>query len=246
MFDDDTRGSDESVGAPPASNCPDSVKRDFYRQALVAKIAEESAKEAHSQKMGAYRALLKKADSAGVSTKAITNALACRFDDPELVLIEERERLKMLDLSGFLPGIRDKLLGRLDVEEVTRGEKYEMDLAAARDQGALAGRRGHRRDLNQHQPGTELHVAWIEGWLQGQRAIADEMVEVDPDADPVQPAPAGQRGRPAGSKNRKTKAAPAAAVVSAETVAEVEAAEENAEDEVIGDRFDAAGRPIPV
>lgn len=157
-------------------NCPDSVQRDFYRQALVARIGLEAAQATVRQKSGSYRSILGAAKKAGVNTAALTHALNVRFLDPDDVLRDERDKLKMLDLSGFLPGIREKLLGRgLEVEEATTNEAHETAMIIAVDRGTAAGAKGASRDANPYRAGTEYHVQWTEGWLAGQRAIADEM-----------------------------------------------------------------------
>ena len=176
-----------SHNGPPqnGSNCSDETKRHAYREALILQIAVESAQDVAKSKLGAYRAYLKEAGKRGVSTDAIAFALQCRFEDPDLVLIEQRERLKMLDLSGFLPGIRDKLLSRMDVQEPTANEEEESQVLIAYDRGHLAGRSGHSRDENPYPPGSLGHVKFVSGWLHGQRAIADEMV---PETDRVEPA----------------------------------------------------------
>lgn len=164
----------------PSDNVTDETKRSAYREALILKIAVESAQEVASQKMGAYRAFLKKQKGLGVSKEAITYALSKRFEDPDLVLIEEREKLKMMELSGFIPGLMGKLADRYSVEEPTFNEEEEMALLAAIDRGTAAGRNGISRDNNPYEPGTQGHVRWVEGYLTGQRIIADEMGEVTP------------------------------------------------------------------
>jgi ribosome modulation factor len=204
------------------SNCTDETKREAYRAALIAKIAEEHAKAGHDKKLGEYRSVLKKYSKMGVSTDAITYALKVRMDDPDETLIAEREKLKMLDLSGHLPGIKDKLLARLDVEEATTHEADNMDLAKAGDLGAQAGRAGASRDVNPYLPGTEMHVHFVEGWLSGQRAIADEMEANAP--PPVGEVVQMRRGR---GRPKKT-AAETFAADTAETVARA-AAEDGGE-----------------
>lgn len=159
----------------PGTNCTDATKREAYRKALNFKIALESAQEIARNKMGEYRAYLKQAAKQGVSTKAITDMLAVRFEDPDLILIEERERIKMMELSGFLPGIRDKLLSRFDVEEATQKERTQADLDRAYDIGVREGRKGTPRGINGHEPGSEEYDAQDRGWLAGQAVIAGEM-----------------------------------------------------------------------
>lgn len=181
-----------TIDAPPQSGpdngskgsgpnyCTDDIKRQAYKEALILDIAVKSAQATAKSKLGAYRAYLKEAGKKGVSTESITNALKKRFNDPELVLIEEREKLKMLDLCGFLPGIRERLLERMDVQEPTAKEEEENQVLIAYDRGHFAGRSGHLRDTNPYEPGTLGHVKFVDGYLSGQRAIADEMA---PDVD---------------------------------------------------------------
>ncbi len=156
-------------------NCTDEVKREFYRKALMAKIAHESAVATAKTKNGEYRNILKEAKKAGVDSDAITKTLAVRFHDQDELVLDLREHLKMLDLSGVVPGVVDKILSRLSVEEPTNNERHAMDLDRAYDAGVFAGREGHKRDANEHPAGSDAHVKWDAGWLSGQMAIASEM-----------------------------------------------------------------------
>lgn len=209
------QASSEGDAPNGGGNCTDETKRQAYREALILKIAVESAQEVLNSKRGEYRAYLKAAGKKGVDTKAITNMLAMRFEDPDLVLIEERERLKMYDLSGFLPGIRDRLLGRLDIQEPTFKEEEENQVLIAYDHGHLAGRSGHSRDDNPYEPGTQGHVKFVEGWLAGQRAIADEMA---PDARPETAKPAATPKEKRNGIKPDTAASVAASIASDETM----------------------------
>ena len=193
-FDDDET---PSAPASDGANCSDATKRKAYQEALILKIAVESAAEVARAKMGSYRAYLKEAKKRGVDTKAITFALAVRFQDPDIVLIEKREELKMLDLSGFLPGIREQLLGRFDVQEATGAEEEENQVLIAYDRGVMSGRSGHRLDANPYPRGSIGERKWADGWRGGQRAIADEMLPgamTDSVATPTTTAPK-TRGR---------------------------------------------------
>jgi hypothetical protein len=164
------------------SNCTDETKRDYYRRALIAKIGLESAQATAKTKNGEYRAVLKDAKKAGVDTDAITRSLALRFQDHDVLVVQIREELKMLDLSGVIPNIKQKLLARLDVEEPTRNEAHQMTVDRAYDDGAFSGREGAPRDSNPHRPGSELHDTWDRAWLLGQAAIAAEMMPSAPPA----------------------------------------------------------------
>jgi hypothetical protein len=167
-----------------ASNCTDETRREFYRKALLAKIALESAQAAAKTKNGEYRNVLKDAKKAGVDSNAITKTLAARFQDEEVLVLQLREELKMLDLGGVVPNVVDKILARIDIQEPTANEQHQTTLDRAYDEGALAGRSGDPRDSNQFNPGTDLHDSWDRGYLAGQRAIADEMVPMPPNAIP--------------------------------------------------------------
>lgn len=217
---------------PGTSNCTDETKREAYLEALRAKIEEERAKSVHDKKLGEYRSVLKKYKKLGVDEEAIVYALKTRFDDPDEIIIREREKLKMLDLSGITPNIKDRLLSRLDVEEATTNEANTLDLAKAGDLGTQVGLAGRSRDENPFEPGTERHVHWLEGWLSGQRAIAEEM-------EGGAPPPVGEtkrgRGRPAGSTKRAAAVAKRSVADqfkpdTAEDVQEVVAADEAEQD----------------
>lgn len=168
---------DEPDRSAIGGNCPDSVKREFWLEALKAKIGLESAQEVARKRSGEYRNVLGRAKKAGVSTDSLTHALTVRFMDPDEVLREERERIKMLALSGFLPGIMEQLIDRTNIEEPTFNEQHETNLIIARDRGQHVGLKGGLRDDNPYPAGTEYHVNWVEGFMAGLRAIADEMGE---------------------------------------------------------------------
>jgi ribosome modulation factor len=168
---------DQPAEPQGGSNCSDETKRSAYREALILKIAAEGAAEAAKSKLGSYRAYLKAAAKRGVPSDAITFALAKRFEDPDLVLIEQRERLRMLEISGYLPGIRDKLLSRFDVQEATYKEEEENQVLIAYDKGAMAGRQGHASGTCPYPENSKGERKWLDGWRAGQMAIASELGE---------------------------------------------------------------------
>lgn len=213
-FSDDDFEDDKPAVAEDTT-CTDATKRRAYQEALILKIAVESVAEVARGKLGAYRAYLKEAKKRGVDTKAITKALAVRFQDPDIVLIEIREELKMYDLSGFLPGIRERLLGRFDVQEATGAEEEENQVLIAYDKGVMSGRSGHRTDANPYPANSLGERKWADGWRAGQRAIADEMLPLSGDTGEVgtPSAPrvvASRSAKPPSAKpGRRPKAAPA-------------------------------------
>lgn len=161
-------------------NCTDETRRDFYRKALIAKIAHEAALAGAKTKNAEYRNVLKDAKKAGVDTAAITTVLADRFQDEDILVIQLREHLKMLDLAGVVPGIVDKILARLDIQEPTRNEREQITLDRAYDGGCFDGREGKPRDGNPYPAGSEQFDAHDRGWLIGQHAIAAEMAPQPP------------------------------------------------------------------
>jgi hypothetical protein len=165
-----------------STNCSDECKRDYYRRALMAKIGLESAQATAKTKNAEYRNVLKDAKRAGCNSAAIAEALAARFMDEDVLVIDLREKLKMLDLSGIVPRVVDKILARLDIQEPTRNEAHQTSLDRAYDDGSLSGREGAPRDSNPHVPGSELRDTWDRGWLLGQAAIASEMMPSEPPA----------------------------------------------------------------
>jgi ribosome modulation factor len=184
--------SDDTTGP----NVTDVTKREAWRAALRLRIAYDSAKETADSKLGELRSYLKQVAKRGVDPKAITEAFKHRLDDRDVLVVQERERLKMLELSGLFPGLFDEIAGRYAVQEATHEEEEENQVLIAHDRGATAGRAGHSRDTNPYEPGTLGHAKFVEGYLAGQRAIADEMApEVEP-APATEPAPKKARGRP--------------------------------------------------
>src|ERR1700679_2181142 len=132
MSDTEDDHDNNNVGEN-GSDCTDSTKRDWWRKSLVSKIALESAEKEAKSKRGEYRALLKDAKKAGVNVPALTRALAVRFDDEDELVVQLREELKMLDLSGKVPNIADKILARFDIEDPTQKEAEQIALDRAWD-----------------------------------------------------------------------------------------------------------------
>jgi hypothetical protein len=170
--------SDDTTGP----NVTDATKREAWRAALRLRISYDSAKETADSKLGELRSYLKHVAKRGVDPKSITEAFKHRLDDRDVLVVQERERLKMLELSGLFPGLFDEIAGRFAVQEATHEEEEENHVLIALDRGATAGRAGHSRDTNPYEPGTLGHAKFVEGYLAGQRAIADEMAPVPEDA----------------------------------------------------------------
>ena len=168
-----------------SSNCTDDTKREAYLSALKAAVEMDNAKATYDSKKGSYRAVLKRYGKLGVDTEVLANEIKNRFDDPDERVIFMRETLKMAEISGKVPRIMERLYPQFFVQEPTQAEEEEGTVLAAYDTGAMAGRKGRSRDENPHVPGTLAHAKWAQGWLAGQRAIAEEMWESEI-ASPVQ------------------------------------------------------------
>lgn len=191
------------------SNVTDATRREAYVTALKAKQAEELAKAEHDKALGAYRGVLKHFKKLGVNPDAITYALKARFEDPDEIVMQEREKLEMLGLSGVVPDIQTKIAGTMSVSEPTSDEEEVGAVLAAFDKGVTAGKRGASRDENPYPAGSLGFLKWHEGWFAGQKAIAyemastvDEEVEPAPKVVPLEPLGTKRRGRPPGSKNK--------------------------------------------
>jgi hypothetical protein len=83
---------------------------------------------------------------------------------------------------------------RLAAEEAAVSEHQAHQVS---DAGHTAGKQGRARDQNPWTPGTYLHQVWDGGWNIGAEALAQSQL-------PSDTAPK-RRGRPPGSRNRRSK-----------------------------------------
>lgn len=183
MFEDD----DGDAAVAGGDNVPADIKRSWYRDCLMKKIAAESAVATARKRQAEFRNTLKEAGKAGCDSKVIAHQLSVRFQDPDEVLKEYRGQIEMAELSGFASNAFARVARGYHISQPTRKEEQEGQELAAFDQGQRVGRRGGERDNNPHAVGSAAHAKWDRGWLEGQRAIADEM---------GQAAPPKPRGRP--------------------------------------------------
>lgn len=159
-----------------ATNVTDSTKREFFRKALSAKQDLEAAQREAKAASGHYRSILKDAKKAGVSTDAITFALASRHMESDDLLKEQQERMRMLALSGIMPTIQTTLFATFDTTEAEiKGAANEINADRAYDDGFFGGNGGKNRDTNPHIQGSEEFDAWDRGWLLGQEKIVRSM-----------------------------------------------------------------------
>jgi ribosome modulation factor len=162
---------------------------DWMRQYRVQKRLCEEAN-------GVLRSLIKRAKSDGINTKAMIEAVKASKLDPEVVAADLRDQIRYMGII-HVPMTQASLFDDYNVEVSTQ-TAHADDLWDADDNGYRAGRHGARIEDCPYDPGTELHVHWLQAWHKGQAAIAREL---GPD---VKPASA--------SKTRKRSAQPRLAV----------------------------------
>lgn len=160
----------------PATNVTDATRMDYFRRALKAKQNLESAELEARSLRGMYRSTLKDAKNAGVTPDEITFALAMRYQDPDEILIQQRNRIRMLALSGIMPTIQQDMFGGPE-HTITLSDDEKEKIAAARayDDGYFRGNNGDARVMNPSLQGTETFDAWERGWIAGQAKIVHSM-----------------------------------------------------------------------
>jgi len=194
---------------------------------MVASLAEaQSPNVAPETFLAHYRSIrdaTRVKDDAGMALARTKKA--AKSDGVDLDALKMLERLAKLDEDeaelqlkhvfeyaswAKLPiGTQLDAFGQHKIPAVKQKAANEHELWAAGDAGNKAGKKGEPRDNNPHEPGTELHVVWAKGWLDGQRVIADEMqpekangangaTKPKPKLEPEVTKP--RRGRPPGRK----------------------------------------------
>ena len=147
---------------------------------------------------------------------------AAKGDGIDLDALKDLERLAKLDddeaevrlrhcieyaVWANLPiGTQLDAFGQHQIPKPKQKAEVEHQQWTASDAGYRAGRSGRPRDDNPHEPGTEAQCHWTNGWLAGQRQIADTMAD---GASELPTPTARRRGRRQGSRNRVNGAATA-------------------------------------
>lgn len=154
---------------PAIGNVTDATRREAFWACVKTANALATAQANHRNE-------LKKWKSNGVDPAEITLALKARKKDQGDLLQGLRGQARMLMASGVLPELREQLFaGFGDYAPPTAKETGQIEAHKAADEGYFAGKDGDRRDSNPHAPGTDLHVEWDHGWIEGQAAIAMRM-----------------------------------------------------------------------
>lgn len=155
--------------APPGSNLtPDTFVEGFLELMRLKRAVDEAT--------GKYRAARKRLEGQGADLKALALVEGWRKLDADEV--EQRLR-KSLQYAAWLSmpiGSQPSLFA--DLPHDKPGEKMRAEQArwAAEEAGYMSGKAGgDRNEDNPYPPGTENHVAWDEGWVRGQAAIAEGM-----------------------------------------------------------------------
>jgi ribosome modulation factor len=154
------------------------TKQEAYREALATQNEVDQAKQVHDQAVGRHRAVLKKWKKEGVDPDHVTYALKSRHDED--VVADERGKLAMVGIAHKMPDIHRHIFPDLFAAEPDTSLEGEGAIAEAYDGGFHAGQTGRSRDTNPFEVGTAGAVKWQEGWLAGQRFLAEEMVESQP------------------------------------------------------------------
>ncbi len=165
------------MGTPPknkdevitsaGSNVTDDTRKEYYSKAKMALREFEKAHEIAKSAKSAYTNVLKSAKKAGLSTKAIARVLAERMADPDELVREEQEYIRIMALSGVMPTFQASLFGDAPDPELVE----EGTIDAAFDAGNSCGLAGRNRQENPHFQGTEKWEVWDRGWIAGQEVL---------------------------------------------------------------------------
>lgn len=181
--------ADKLADSPPPAggNVTDAIRREAFWACVKTANALATAQANHRNEVKRWK-------ERGVEPAEISLALKARKQDPGDLLQGLRGQSRMLIAAGILPDLKETLFAGLDVAPPTAKEARTMDANKARDEGYFAGKDGDRRDANPHAPGTDLHVEWDYGYIEGQAAIAARMAPDAPADGRVTVAQPRQRG----------------------------------------------------
>jgi hypothetical protein len=132
------------------------------------------------EETGILRALLKRAKSDGVNTRALTTVHLLAKQDPDQVRLELREQVRYMALRN-MPVQQQDLFDVVPVRPAP-----EAGLHAAEQGGYDAGRAGGDVDDSPFDAGTALDVEWRRGWHRGQEFLARQMAVRGEDDKPAE------------------------------------------------------------
>lgn len=131
--------------------------------------AAEKAKEAYDQAKGVHQAAYKQAKQDGCDTDAIRLLRKLHKQDQGVVTMMYSNVARVARIVGSPYG--PEQLGLFDNMESPAGSpKVDANL-----QGQMAGKQGEPRDNNPFSPGSDDYQTWDDGWMTGQKMIAEGM-----------------------------------------------------------------------
>ncbi len=204
----------------PSNLTPDLIAEHWAgcRQLLA---AVEEAQGEVKKLTGRYRNALKSAKKAGIPSEDLAWALQARFQDPDELAMEFRNRLLISRTVGIIPAELQETVIGLSFDAAETGlfdDKviHATTIARAEDEGLAAGLNGHARGDNPYDPmdvsKSELRAAWDRRWVQGERRLQSSMKESGTEAasserTPVADGPAKPKPPSGRAPTRKMAAA---------------------------------------
>lgn len=173
----------------PASNLTESKFTDFYSEWMAAKRKRESA-------VAAERLVLDRAKKAGVPIKAMKEIEAERAGGSEAAELHQKDKARL----GAWMGLPLYTQASMFAGEPAPARTTSADIQRihAKDAGYETGKAGgERNDDNPFTPGSEQHVEWDKGYMEGQAWIAAGLGRNAKKADASKAKPEPKpRGRP--------------------------------------------------
>lgn len=147
-----------------------------------------AARQKRVSAAGAERQRLSRIEKTGVNMKAYRLVMELRDKEPKeaRVILEQAVQIaQALNLDFAKQG---DLFAAVAVQTPNDVAQAALSKALAYEEGFKAGRAGRDPLDNRFAPGTVLHQEFYAAWVDGQRALADEMgVEPPADGERLQP-----------------------------------------------------------
>lgn len=152
-----------------------------------------TSRRAIAEAQGAHRAVMKRAKSCGINTKALAEVVVNRALDPDEVTRHYRDVMRYAAINGATYAIQQDLFPTSGMDiQVTDAAAVEQQEWEASEAGHLAGYHGQPIESCPFPPASPLAQMWSMSWHRGQAALAGSM-------PPGETAPTARaRGRRAG------------------------------------------------
>jgi ribosome modulation factor len=160
----------ETVVEVVRANVTEATKGEFLDKCRLSHSEFEDKRKEMQQAQAAYRADLKAAAKAGVSSKAIAETIAISKREPEEVGREFAALNEMLRIAKIPIGVQlglfadGKSIGdKVDADQVARQAPATADdIEVAKEKGYIAGKAGKPVESNPYpDDGSLEHLAWI-------------------------------------------------------------------------------------